>query len=294
MLFRSFATISSAIACSSALACVLFATSTTSAQVTIQDSQPGIQPNYAPAALGSQQMHLIALEDMTASTNSTLNPSLAREKRMRTFIEQNGMGQAFDGFKGSGTHDMSMTFEEALHQSILNVQAHTPTETGGDGDINREINAYTKLARSSWDHLQASMTSVQRMHDFLKSQDKLSAYMAWAGDQATAAHKALLANGESAAKAALAHKAQLQKIITQRNAEWKKQMATSRQQRLKWNWDVYKFNAKHGLTQAQLHELNDPYSGYRQYGDSYQDDGGLGLGLSSTGNIVPTGTTITR
>lgn len=292
MPFRSFAEVSRALARTSAIACVLIATTTASAQVTIQDSEPGIDPVQATQPLGSQQLHLIALEDMTASTNSTLSPSLAREKRMRTFIDQNGMGQAFDAFKGSGTHDMSMTFEEALHQSILNVHAHMPTESGGSGDIDRQINAYTHLARSSWEQLQASMTSVQRMHDFLKSKGKVNAYLTWAGDQATAANKAMLARGEAAGKVARAHEAKLQKLIAERDTEWKNNMAKQRQSRLKWQWDVYKFNAKHGLTKTQLHELNDPYSGYRQYGDSYQDDGGWGL--SSTGRIEPRGTTITR
>jgi hypothetical protein len=136
------------------------------------------------------------------------------------------------------------------------------------------------------------MTTVQRMHDFLTSQGKEKAYLTWAGDKATVAHKALLAQGESAAKAARAHEVQLQKLIADRNAEWKKNMATERQQRLKWNWDKYKFNAKHGLTKTQIHQINDPYSGYRQYGDSYQDNGGYGL--SSTGNFGPRGSTITR
>ena len=84
----------------------------------------------------------------------------------------------------------------------------------------------------------------------------------------------------------------LTKVIADRRAEFNKRMAKQRQERLKWNWDVYKFKAEHGLTQTQLNMINNPYSGYRQYGDSYYD--GSGWGLSSTGSMIPYGTTVTR
>ncbi|MCH2136521.1 MAG: hypothetical protein MK101_08060 [Phycisphaerales bacterium] len=281
MSIRSFAV-------SASLGCALLVLTPVSASAT---SMPAA-PQNGPASLGSEQTHLIALEDMTASTNSTLSQSLDREKRMRSYIEENGMGQAFDAFKGSGTHDMAMTFEEALHQAILNVQAHSAAGSGDSGDLTRKIKAYTDLARTSWDQLQASMSAVQRMHDFLQSQGKVDAYMGWAHDKATAEHKAILAKGEVAAKAARTKEAHLQKVVQERHKQWLKDMAKQRQQRLKWNWDVYKFNAEHGLTRTQLNMINDPYSGYRQYGDSYYDGGGWGL--SSTGAIEPYGTTVTR
>jgi hypothetical protein len=273
-----------------AACCALAMSGAVVGQVTIQDAQPGI-PAVNPVSSSSPQIHLVALEDMTASSNGTLDKSLSREKRMRTFIESNGLGQAFDAFKGSDTHDMAMSFGEALHQAIVNVQMHQPTQQGGEGDVSREISAYEKLARSSWDRLQASMTAVQRMSDFLQGQGKLNDYMKWAGDQATAAHKALLERGESAAKVARAHEAQLQVLIANREVAFKKAMAKNRRDRLKWNWDVYKFNAKHGLTRTQLNEINNPYSGFRNYSDDYNDSGGFGL--SSTGHFQLRGSDFT-
>ena len=83
----------------------------------------------------------------------------------------------------------------------------------------------------------------------------------------------------------------LQKLVESRHAAWEKSMAKERQDRLKWNWDVYKFNAKHGLTRTQLNEINNPYSGFRNYSDGYQDDGGWGM--SSTGNFDPMGSEYT-
>ena len=273
-----------------AMCCALAISGAAVGQVTIQDAQPYV-PSSDPVSSSSPQMHLVALEDMTASSNSTLDKSLNREKRMRSYIETNGLGQAFDAFKGSDTHGMAMSFGEALHQAVLNVQMHQPTAQGGEGDVSREISAYEKLAKSSWDRLQASMTAVQRMSDFLQGQDKLNDYMKWAGDQATAAHKQLLERGESAAKAARAHEAQLQVLIANREVAFKNAMAKDRRDKLKWNWDVYKFNAKHGLTRTQLNEINNPYSGFRNYSDGYNDDGGWGL--SSTGHFQPRGSQLT-
>jgi len=263
--------------------CALALASSGVAQVTIQDSEPGIPAQAFPPAVSTQQTHLTALEDMTASSNSTLAKSLAREKRMRAYIENNGMGQAFDAYPTTRTHPMAMTYGEALHQAIVNVQPGNASSEGGSGDVAGEIEAYDKLSRSSWDRLQASMTAVHRMSDFLNSKSHLHGYMNWAGAQATAAHKKMLANGEAAARVARAHTAQVQKLVQSRHEAWRVNMQRMRSERLKWNWDTYKFNTKHGQNKTQLRELNNPYSGFRNYSDGYQDGGGWGL--SSTGHL---------
>ncbi len=277
----------------------------------------------APYALGQQvvaqahnpQLHLMALEDMTAATNSHLEQSLDREHRMQSFIEANGLGEAFDTFPAPEDHPMSMSFGEALHQSVINVQSARVKPQVGSADLQRQINAYEKLAHASWDRLQASMTAVHRMSSFLESQDKMQDYVSWASDKAAAEHQAVLDDGEQHAAMQRTHQAHVKQLIDYRQAAFEKSTAEQRQQQLKWRWDQYKHRVDHTGRSAiytkdayvkdpyvrdpyvsnpyvQHPYVQNAYDGYGNYSDQYFDSDGWGLG--PTGRIIPYGTTITK
>ncbi len=278
-----------------------------------------------PETHATEMVHLTALEDMTASCNSTLEKSLARERRMKAYIAEQELGDAFAANEATGTHDAAMSFGEALHQAVLNVQAHGAGGGAGSGDMQRKINAYEKLAQASWSRLQQSMAAVNDMTRFLRSQGQMSGYMRWSADQATAAHQARMDDAQANAQAAQARAAQAQQLVQDRHAAFTKAMAAQRQARLKWAWDrhaaraaahrgaydhpnvydegnayahpnVYDHRSAYDHPSAYDHrsayDHPNVYAGYGTYSDHYFED--EGWGLSATGNLIRTGTEVTK
>ena len=218
-------------------------------------------------------MQLRALETMNSTAGDSLAKSKERIEQMTEFIKSKGMWDAWEAYTAPPEHmPHAMSFEEALKVAVHHEQAMGPAEGANSPELNRQVKAYTDLARSTWEDYQGAMKTVARMSDFLNANGSFDDYHQWAGDMQQKKHEEMMASAKENAEEN-AQKQQALKEEADRNskAAWAK-IEEQHQQALKTAWQHHKFNSNQQL-KYDKYAMKYKHGYWNNYGDGYGDCG---------------------
>lgn len=220
---------------------------------------------------------LQALETMNNAAASKLRDALAHQSLLEGYVKSAGLEDAC-GSASSDQHDMAMSFEQALQIAVEHEQS-APTSGSSGSATSGEIKAYTTLARSTWNKLQAAMTSVQHLSDCLHAQNKLDDYNSWENDQAKSHHEAMAAREKEVAESKQKKDAAVEQEVAQQYKDWQAAQKKQHEEYLKHAWTQYKFNTNANLKAYKYEKQYGPNSYNQTYaGNRYGDGGGYGYG----------------
>jgi len=225
---------------------------------------------------------LRALETMNDAASGKLADALKHEQALRKYASENGLdGDCGGNAEDSESHDMAMSFDEALQVAIQHEQvAPSGHNTQATPD---EVNAYTTLAKSTWEKLQSTMANVEHLSDCLHSQNKFNDYLDWNGKQARAEHQAMLQRNAEASKEAMAKQKSNEELEAEQYKAWKAAQAKQHQQFLNQAWTKYKFDRKTDLKAYKYRTKYGPNSYYNTYAGQMYGGGGYYGGYGGYG-----------
>ena len=220
-----------------------------------------------------------ALVSMNSAAGSKLEDALVHQALLQKYVKQAGLTEACGMPSSSDQHDMAMSFDQALSIAVDHERS-SPTSSGPVmGATPAKVEAYTSLARSTWDRLQTAMGTVQHLTDCLNQQKKLDSYGTWETAQAKTHHEAMLAREKEVAKAGRAANAAGEKKVAAQYASWQEAQKEQHAAYLKHAWTAHKFNTNAGLKQYKYskqygpNSYNQTYAGER-YGSGWGNYGG--------------------
>jgi len=218
-------------------------------------------------------MQLRALETMNSTAGDSLAKSKERIEQMTEFIKSQGNWDAWENYTAPPEHmPQSMSFEEALKVAVHHEEAMGPAEGANSAELNRQVKAYTGLARSTWEDYQGAMKTVARMSDFLNANNAFDDYHAWAGDMQQKKHDEMMSSAkELAEENAKKQEALREEANKNSKAAWAK-IEEHHQQALKTAWQHHKFNSNQQLKYDQ-YAMKYQHGYWNNYGDNYGDCG---------------------
>lgn len=227
---------------------------------------------------------LRALETMNETAASNLSSSLEHEKELRAYIKNNGLESACastsagEEAPSSDDHDNAMSFDKALEIAIQHEKI-APSDTDVEAAVvDRETAAYMNLAQSTWGKLQASMASVERMSECLKSQGKFENYRGWSNDQAHSRQQEMDALNAKISKENQAKAADQREKFRKEDAAFTAAMAKRHQQFLNTMWNQHKFESNQALKAYKYSSKYGQGSYYNSYGGDRPNGYGGGWG----------------
>lgn len=226
-------------------------------------------------------VHLRALESMNNAASSKLTDALQHEQALRKFVADQDLTDACSNATSSESHDMAMSFDQALQVAIQHEQAapsgHDTQATPG------EIKAYTTLAQSTWDKLQSTMANVEHLSDCLHSQNKFNDYLDWNSGQAQANHQAMLKRNAEASKEAMAKKKSNEELQAEQYKAWQAAQKKQHEKFLQQSWTKYKFDRNTDLKAYKYRTKYGPNSYYNTYAGQMYGGGGYYGGYGGYG-----------
>ncbi len=233
-------------------------------------AQQGVDTGSASSA--DPHVVLRALETMNSASSSKLADALSHEKSLRSYAEAHGMSEACSGESSDGSHDMKMSFEKALQIAIDHEEAapsgYAEQATPG------EIKAYTTLARSTWNKLQAAMANVEHLSDCLHGTGNFDDYLGWTHDQAAQEHEAMQARNAEISKENQEKEKDLEARRAAQYEAFKKAQKAQHEAFLKQSWTKYKFDQTNDLKAYKYRTKYGPNSYYNSYSGSIYGGGG--------------------
>ncbi len=140
-------------------------------------------------ASADQKATIVALELMNSSLGKTQQKITPRLKMMREYLKENDLVEAFAKSQTDAEAKPALlSYEDALSTTVAHVKENEVAAEAEFDDLSseqadRDIKALRALTEPRFDEVQRARGTVHRIATFLKSQDKLPNYMAWAVDQ---------------------------------------------------------------------------------------------------------------
>ena len=146
---------------------------------------PAVAQNDSASQL---QLELDALDTVTDVLGPMAAGAQQRVKLMSSFVAENGMGNDYKAFASSSKAPTfhGMTFQNAYQQALSQEKSRgMPKPSSTDTDtLTREVAGQRMLAEGQWNTVNSLHDQVAKMTAFLKSKDKMDAYIDYAKAQA--------------------------------------------------------------------------------------------------------------
>ncbi len=209
---------------------------------------------------------------MNEAAGDHLAASKRRIAQMTQFLKSKDMLDAYQATDAPPKMlPQAMGFQEALDVAIQHDAANGPVDSSADpAMVQREVTAYTDMVRTVWNQYQEAMVTVQRMTDFMNSNDVFNDYMSWANDLKESDRQAMLDAAHKRAEADRIKQAEDHKeAVEALNKDWAA-YHKHHQEMLNTAWQHYKFNSKMRL-QYYKYSKEYQHGSWNNYGDPYGD-----------------------
>ena len=232
-------------------------------------------------SLPTLEMKMNALRDMNSAIGSHLKKVNQIIEYLETYLKEHDLWKAYnlpDVRKHAGDHNQDgvinmkdltfrLEFDEALDiaSQYQEEYEHEPLPESPD---QRRVTAYEDVVKKSWVNLNDKMAQIQDMSEFLAERDQFQEFVNWGWERHEQTEEDRRAKFDDKSRAIADEQITRDANAKRMLAERKLELKDEREERIKFEWEQYKFNQEQSTERYKYYNKykNGSWNGYSGWG----------------------------